>query len=280
MTITRPGLYPELTNEQYHADPVEGGSLSASGAKTILKAPAKFHYQRSHPVYKNEFDFGSVAHALALGDNTVSIDVLDFKDRRTAGYKAAEEAAREAGSVPILKKDYAVIEDMVTALHANQDAMDLLSIPGKPEQSAFWKDERTGIWRRARFDRLPSSDSPIFALVDYKTAASSDPDKFAKAAADFGYHMQAAWYCDAVRALDLHADPAFVFVVQEKEPPYIVTVIQLTEAATDLGSRQNAKAIDRYIECTTSGIWPGYVEGVTHIELPGYYMNTEEEKIT
>lgn len=278
-TITEPGVYCDLSNEDYHLDPVPGGSLSASGAKTILKAPARFRYEQQHPVYKNVFDFGSVAHALALGDDTVNIVRLDFPDRRTKDYKTAEAEARALGSVPILRKDYAVIEDMVIALQDNTDAMDLLTIPGKPEQSAFWQDERTGIWRRARFDRLPNSDAPVFVIVDYKTAASADPDDFARTVASYGYHMQAAWYCDAARALDLNPDPAFAFVVQEKDPPYIATVIQLVESATDLASQQNAKAIDRYIECKRTDTWPGYASGVTHIELPGYYAATEREKV-
>lgn len=277
IVVTEEGLYPDLSNAAYHLDPVPGGSLSASGAKTILKAPALFKYQQAHPVFKDEFDFGSVAHSLALGDDTVDVAVLDFDSRRTNAYKEAEAAARAKGAVPILKKDFQVVEDMVEQLHNHTQAMELLSIPGKPEQSAFWKDKRTGIWRRARFDRLPNSDSPIYALCDYKTSASADPDRFARYAAEFSYHMQAPWYCDAVRALDLHTNPAFVFIVQEKEPPYIVSVIQLAHTATDLGSRMNDRAIDRFIHCRNTGIWPGYSEGVVHVDIPQYaYYQAEE----
>lgn len=275
--VKEEGLYPDLTNEAYHQDPVPEGSLSSSGAKTILKAPARFIYEQTHPVYRKEFDLGSAVHAVALGDDTVNIAVLDFDDRRTKAYKEAEAEARAKGQVPLLRKQYQVVEDMVASLRDHEQAMELLSVPGKAEQSAFWKDKRTGIWRRARFDRLPNSDSPIFPLVDLKTAASADPDRFARAAFDFGYHMQAPWYCDAVRALDLHTNPAFVFIVIEVEPPYIVSVIQLAHTATDLGSRMNDRAIDRFIHCRNTGIWPGYSEDVVHVDIPQYaYYQAEE----
>jgi hypothetical protein len=44
--ITKPGIYPGVPDEVYHADPVEGGSLSSTGARKILDCPAKFKWER------------------------------------------------------------------------------------------------------------------------------------------------------------------------------------------------------------------------------------------
>ena len=49
MTITEPGVY-EMPAEEYHADPVEGGSLSSTGARRLLEmAPARWRYEQAHP---------------------------------------------------------------------------------------------------------------------------------------------------------------------------------------------------------------------------------------
>ena len=51
------GLVHGMPEDEYHAHPT---SLSVSGAKTLLKSPARFQWERQNPVYKDVFDFGSV----------------------------------------------------------------------------------------------------------------------------------------------------------------------------------------------------------------------------
>ena len=46
MIIDQPGIY-DIPEDQYHRDPVPGGSLSASGAKKLLAdgGPARYRHQ-------------------------------------------------------------------------------------------------------------------------------------------------------------------------------------------------------------------------------------------
>ncbi len=277
MKVTKPGVYDSIPNDEYHADPVPNGSLSVSGAKTLLDAPSRFQWERTHPVYSDRFDLGSVAHALVLGDDTVDLVEVDADSWSTKAAKAEREAARERGAIALLAKDMRRVEDMADTLTRNEQATELLTLPGKSEQSAFWIDERTGIWRRARFDRLPDGDP--FIIADYKTAASARPASFAKASADYGYHQQAAWYSECAVALGLTEVPSFVFVVQEKDPPYISQVYQLDDYAIDLGHRLNARALDIYAECVRTDTWPDYAPGVTTLTLPTYATRAAEERI-
>ena len=65
--IVDPGVYT-LPADEYHADPVKGGSLSSSGARKILECPARFRWERDHPpVPTDAFNFGHAAHKLVLG---------------------------------------------------------------------------------------------------------------------------------------------------------------------------------------------------------------------
>ena len=103
------------------------------------------------------------------------------------------------------------------------------------------------------------------------------PAAFGRAAAAYGYHMQAAWYLDLWR--DLGADvEAFAFIVQEKTPPYLVEVVELDEDALDLGRRRNARALEIYRDCRASGVWPGYSgrdDQSTTVDLPPWAYRDE-----
>lgn len=274
------GLH-DLTNDAYHADPVPDGSLSVSGAKKLLPpwCPAIYRWERDHPVHKDVYDFGSAAHKLVLDDPDAQVIVVNAPDWRTKAAREQRDAARAVGNIPILAGDAYHVQAMAEQIRAHPVAAALLSGPGRAEQSAFWPDARTGIWRRARFDWLPDAGDGRLLLVDYKTAASANPYKFAKAVADYGYHMQADWYLQCATALDLGPDPAFLFIVQEKAAPYVVSVVQLDEDALRIGAELNARALDVYAECVYADVWPGYSTGIDVVSLPGYYQHQHEETL-
>lgn len=266
LSITSAGVYPYLPAEVYHADPVPGGSLSASGAKLLLppSCPALYRYDRDHPAEtRRVFEVGNAAHALVLGTGPELVDVGP-DDWRTKEQKALVADVRERGAVPLKTPDYHQLHAMAAALRAHPLAADLLSLPGTVEASIFWQDT---IWRRARLDKLPDQPATGRAyIVDYKTCRCAAPDGLDKVIADYGYHCSGAWYIDAARSLGL--DPAFVLIFQEKTPPYLVTVAEPNAAALSIGRRLNRWAIDTYAECVETGVWSGYADDVQYIALP------------
>lgn len=243
------GLYDDIPEGEYHSD---RNSLSVSGAKVLLKAPALFKWQQDHPVHRDVFDFGSAAHALVLGAGMESIYVTPAEEFRTKEAKAEKAEAQRVGLSIVTPSDWLKVCDMADALSSHRLATHLLS-EGKPEVSAYALDEPTGVIRRGRFDWLGST-----ILTDYKTALTSEPTAFVKAAVNFGYHMQAAWYTDLARDLG-HPAEAFAFIVQEKEAPYLVTVIELPTELVAIGRARNRRALERFRDCTESGLWPGYI---------------------
>jgi hypothetical protein len=279
LIIDTPGVYDGIPDVSYHSDPVPGGSLSASGAKLLLppNCPARFKYNLEHPpVPKEEFSFGHAAHKLVLGAGP-EFSIVDADDWRTKAAKEKRDEAHSTGAVPLLRSDYDHVQAMATAILAHPLASRLFDPEsGKPEQSAFWVDERTGVWRRARFDWLPNPTSGRMIISDYKTTPHADLDSIQRSVHNFGYAQQAAWYLDAAVALGLHPDPAFVFVFQERVPPYIVTLVQLDEVALSIGRDLNAQAIDLYRRCTSTGEWPGYSDDIPTISLPQWYVNRHE----
>jgi hypothetical protein len=256
-----PGIYDAMTEEEYHSDPVPGGSLSASGCKTLLKSPAKFNHQRQpgNSVHKDVFDFGSAAHTLVLGVGA-EIEWLAFDDYKTKAARTAKLEARGAGRTPMLIKDQPQLIAMADAIREHPAAAALLNpAHGKAEQSLFWSAD--GIQKRARLDWLPDQvGAPRFAISDYKTTPEdgAGPLAFARTAVDFSYHQQAAFYLEGVRVLLGIPDPVFWFIVQEKAAPYLVNVIELPADAMLEGQQRNDRAVALFKECTEADHWPGY----------------------
>jgi len=275
VTITEPpaiqgeGLYDDIPEDAYHAN----HALSASGAKKLLppSCPARYKWERDHgQPPKAAFDLGRAAHAAVLGVGA-PVTIIEADNWLTKAAKAERDAAYADGRTPILAKDAALLDDMVAALRAHPIAAALLEPgTGAPEQSAFWEDPRHGIWRRARFDWLPASDGGRMILPDYKTTASAEPGAFTRSTFNFGYPLQAAFYMDAVRALGLAEDVAFVFIAQEIAPPHLVTVFELDGDSLRIGREQTDRACAVFAECLATDEWPGYSTDVELISPPAW----------
>jgi hypothetical protein len=258
--ITEPGVY-DITDAEYHADPIEGGSLSSSELKKLADCPARYRqYKDAPPVYKKAFSFGHAAHAKMLGRGTHGVTVKGFTDWKKKAAQQARAEILEAGGAPMLEHDWDNINGMYDALQAHPVARGLLNgETGKAEQSAFF-DIGDGMTGRARFDWLPDVDGDRLVIPDYKTTGRTcDTRSFVRQALDFGYHQQDAWYSDAAAAVLDVAEVSFVFIVQETSAPYLVNVVQLSNELKLIGAERNTQAVRTYRECTASGEWPGYI---------------------
>ncbi len=278
--ITEPGVY-DLPDDVYHADPVPGGSLSASGAKKLLppSCPAIFHYERSNPPKpKPEFDLGHAAHhrALGTGPDLVHIKAADW---RTRAAREARDAAHAAGKVPLLTADLQRVNAMTEALRQHPLAGRLLDPwRGRPEQSLFWQDTASGVQCRARLDWLDDeTPGQRRKIGDYKTAVAVDDDTISRVVHSYRYHLSAATYLEAVRALGLDDDPQFLFIFQMKEPPFLVNVVQLDPEAERVGRELWRRALDIYARCEAEGRWPSFNDGIAEISLPPWATRAHDQ---
>lgn len=275
MGITEPGVY-DIPDYLYHQDPVEGGSLSSTGARRLLppSCPAKFKWLIDHPEHKDIFDFGKAAHHAVLGVGP-EIVVLDHDSWRTNAAKSDRDAARAAGLVPLLAEDADVVSEMAAAIRRHPKAGRLFQ-PGRgaAEQTLVWRSGE--IMRRARLDWL---QGPL--IVDYKTTDRADDAACIRSMFTFGYHQQGDFYVDGATELGLIPDGGrarFLLVFQEKTAPYLVNVIEPDREALLWGGVLNDKANHVYRRCVESGEWPGYDRSdfITLAALPPYAITGYE----
>lgn len=251
-------------------------AVSSSTLRQMLKAPAIARHEHDNPTPPTAaMDFGTVVHTLVLGRGERIVEVV-ADDWRTSAAKAAKAAAHAAGKAPILSKDLDRARAAAAAVHEHPIAGGLLAPgTGTAEAVVLWTDERTGVPCRAMVDWWPIDGPGRPMLVDVKTSDDSDPRAFSRTAERFGYHIQDRHYAAGARAVGLD-DPAFLFVVVRKEPPHLVSVVQLDAAAQDVGDRLRDAALDRWVRCTETGVWPGYPGRVHLVGLPRFARDVDD----
>jgi PDDEXK-like domain of unknown function (DUF3799) len=274
LQVSKPGIYDSMPQAIYHADPVPGGSLTRSGAKLLLppSCPAKYDFALKHPASRKDtlaFDLGHAAHHMVLGIGPELVDV-GGDDLRVTATKLRHDEARARGATPLRSRDFDRVMAMAAALRAHPEAAALLDPrKGRPEQAIVWTEtvqwkgadeqmHETEIWRRCMIDWLP--DAPAYGRLivpDYKTADSADQQTWAHGAGKYAYHMQAAWIIEGLQRL-LGIEVRIVFILQEKDPPYLPSIAQLSDADVQAGLERNWAALEVFAECRRTDLWPGY----------------------
>ncbi len=271
--ISAPGIY-ELSAEDYHRDPCPSPSLSSSIARTLLASSplhAWFEHPRLNPGHVREdeekFDLGTAAHAYLLQGES-GFAVIDAPDWRTKDARAARDAARAEGKLPILAHRWQDVLGMAEAAERQLAAYEETPRPfanGKAEETLVWQEG--DVWCRARLDWLHADHRTIDDLKT--TSASANPAVWSRALFGAGADIQAAFYSRGVRAL--FGQPAtFRFIVQENFAPYALSVIGLGPDALVLAEKKALSAIEQWRYCMAENRWPGYPMRTCWAELPSW----------
>lgn len=259
-----PGIYEGISNADYHKDE----ALGSTSLKTLAtRTPAHWKWESEHPVHKDVYDVGTVAHSLILEGDTSGVVIVDAADWRTKAAKEAKDEARATGKIALLEKEWTPIQAMHASVMSHPRARELFT-GHKAEHSVFWEEDGLGLKCR------PDAWKPGM-LIDLKTARSANPNDFGKTAHEFGYHQSAAHYIDGVKAAT-GEDLPFHFVLVEKTAPYFVSVVELDVEAVNIGRQLNDRAKRIYRECADSGNWPGYPSGEL-VSLPMWAVYQAED---
>ncbi len=270
--ITAPGIYTDMTAAEYHGDCCPKPSFSQSLGKILLdQSPA--HARLAHPKlappivdedeepekYVAATAIGNAAHAVLLGRGK-QIAVGDFDAWRSKDAQKFKTEALAAGKTPILPHHMARAFAMVDAARKQLTAMGLTSpfdaLNGDPEVVLAWKER--DLWARTMIDWLEHDHRLV---IDYKSSGlSCAPHAVEDRPSVMGWDMQAAMHERGLDALDpvSAGRRKHLYINQENEPPYALTVILISEADLTMGRKKLAMAMDIWARCMVSGTWPAY----------------------
>ena len=261
------GIYPDMTREQYDAL-VERENWSR--LKNMARSPA--HYR--HALLEPREDTPALRNGRA---NHVAV----FEPERFAGQVAVWEGGRRqskawdafceanAGKDILTKDEYEQLVGMQRAVRQHPVASRYLR-RGQSEVSILWTHKTESV------EGLPGLNMPCKSRLDYltpdcildlKTCRDASPMAFGRAAFNFEYHAQAAYYVDAVAAVTGKRLP-YIIVAAELAPPCVVQVYRLPEHVIAAGRDHYRSLLYRLAECRREDRWDGYASEEMELELP------------
>lgn len=245
-----------LSAAEYHADKTR---ISKHGLDLIHRAPALYDHERLGPPREQTpaMRMGELVHLAVLEPDLYKTGVgalPEGLDRRTKEGKTLY--AELSGQYRHLVTTSEATDILGMAEAARAVAGPLLA-GAVVEESIHW--QRAGVACKSRIDGRNGA-----TVFDLKT--TTDATAFEREAFRYRYHVQAAFYLDALRAC---GEPAqtFAFIVVEKAAPYLATVFWVDDDVIDSGRLEYLRDLHTYQKCLDNDYWPG-LEAEQHLSLP------------
>lgn len=265
-----------MTNAQYHGLP----AFSASLAKLIVQRSPLHAWTASRSLnpdyeeeHKDEYDLGTVCHALVLEGSEANLAVIEAPDWRTKAAKEAREAARAEGKTPILEKKMPQVRAIVKAARSCIDSSELADIfnGAQIEQPIQWKEG--SIACRCK----PDLFNPMFfdgTVLDLKTTQNAEPNAFIRQITGLAYDVQADFYLRGTKA------KRFIFLAVETEAPYATSLVALGPQMLEIAARKVDFALAIWAQCLKNDRWNGYSNQIHYAEPNPWdaarWLETEE----
>lgn len=238
--------------------------LRATAIKDLLVCPATYKYNLDNPSEPTEAQkFGTWAHTHLLCGPGEIMSLPENYDGRTKEGKAAMRLAKDSypDAVIVKHKDYIALHDMRAAV-LSSDTGKLFLYGGVAESEQYWVED--GLEMKCKPDYLRDN-----VIIDYKTCTDASPEGFARDAAKYKYHVQAAWYTRGMKHLTGHTH-RFIFLAQEKTPPYLHAWYEAQTEALINGNQLCNKAIEILKSCNKTNSYPGYTDDIQPLILPAW----------
>jgi hypothetical protein len=199
-----------------------------------------------------EMRLGTAFHARLLEPKDFAARMIVREDIGPSAEVTMAKAEAENPDAIILAKGWTeTIEAMVSAVKGHPDANAIIfGLEGTHrELTIFWSETVHGakVRCKARLDFISPDRN---AVLDVKSAASADPQKWVRYASDAGYHIQGSWYCRAAAVARLASSPNPWWLAIEKKPPYRVELFAPnpddTPSVLDQGWAMACLAMHRY----------------------------------
>lgn len=284
VTLPPPGLYPNVSFEEYLAWP----AISHSSLRVALRSMA--HYRTRMPMDETRpLRLGSLVHAGKFEPLTIPLRFVVMPDyqrvvktangglpkcpRATAEYKRLVGQFTQANSAKsiVSQSDYDLMLGMVDALARHARASYFLT-GGDHEVSVIAQDPVTGLPCKARLDHVRLS-RPGGVVGELKTM--SDAGRCETLIAQHSVHRQLAFYGDLLVWLGVvdRIDEHGLVIIESTGPHFGIKAAPLGEQAIDAGRTEYRRLLNQIALCHESDTWPSY-ESPQEWNLPAWAVNS------
>jgi hypothetical protein len=268
----------DITFDQYRAKE----AVNFSSLKILAKSPRKYRYYLDNGIEPTDaMRLGRGTHTAILEPQRFLLEYALWPEKQKDG-KAnvrrgkkwdAFQAVNEDKTI-LTEKQYMLALEMAKAVRAEPTAKPFIDCKGEEEVSFTWA-HRLGFTCKCRVDWVTDA-----AIVDMKSSQDATPRGFGRQCANYGYHMQAAFYQDAVRAVTGKTLPV-VFIAVEKCAPFEVVCYETPLYVLQAGRLEYEELLVKLKECHERNEWPGINGGrVLELEPPAWGLGGDDDLIT
>jgi hypothetical protein len=230
-------LINKLKSDSFYYSDYEFVTNSQLGL--IKKDVRTYKMMRDNPDLREEtlpMIFGRAYHIAMLEPNDFNkkVKVCYGSTRATKVFKEFKKENKDCSTI-ILEKEYDKIMAMQDKLFQYSEIKSLLSLDGEREIANAWQDDDIGVYCKAKADYKNKN-----VLIDLKTTMDSSIQSFGVSCRKYGYDRQASFYLDGFNC------NIFIFIVQEKEPPYNVSVFTAGKDFIEQGRDEYKYLLDVY----------------------------------
>ena len=273
-------VFLDVPNEEYH----KMDRLGHSDLLRLSKSPMAYRHSKDNPVDPNikALVLGSAFHTAVLEPDDFDKNYhiippdIDGKGPRTSHYKDEMERMRweRPNRKWLSEQDFGLVLRLAESALAHPVLKEGLSRPHKVEGTAYFNLHRARC--KCRPDLVVHRRGRTVDVIDLKSCLDASPEGFAKAAANWGYDVQAEFYTRGLLKHEIKVNK-FLFVAVEKTPPFLCGVHEI-HPDDFYGARKIIReSCAMYKDCHERDVWPGYGEGVHRLRLPAW--RTEHKKL-
>jgi PDDEXK-like domain of unknown function (DUF3799) len=255
-----------LSNYDYHALDKYWSSTQLKYLVSTSPRHFKSKYIDKNPEMKKaqtlDQALGSAVHSMVLTPDEFGAEFIvlreDLNLRTKADREERDQMIADNPHKMLIKSDMlAEAQRMTTSVRESAQCMAPL-VGAEVEVSLFWKCAYSGLSLRAKLDGYNKKTD---TLIELKTAASADPDEFARQCDNLNYDLSLAHYRQGISAIwpvALTAEPRNVFLVVESDQPYVSERYFADPALVSVGHQKWLEAVDKLSDGLKTGVWRGY----------------------
>lgn len=251
MEIVKPSIVeakPVIDMEFLKKRPLSYSSLSA-----FKKSPAHYITYLTKPWETTPaLTMGSLIDCMVLTpEDTENRFVIQPKiDRRSNAGKEEYEKFILANQFKqfISEEDWDKAEKIRDEIYKNAASTAILQRFNQTQKSFNWEDKETGLPMIAKLDLVGDED-----IGDLKSTINGHPDEFGKSCFNYGYHLQAAIYLEAMALRGKY--PTYWMVAVEKVEPYAIGVYKVSNDFIKQGKEDFHKLLQSFAFCMKENLW-------------------------
>jgi len=262
----------------YREDPCKHPSLNQSIAK-VLATKTELHAWQEHPRFGNtkrastdSMDDGTITDQMLLGGDS-KVVVVDAENYTTKLARAARDAAKAAGKIPVIAKKMPALQERADRMRARLELAGIDFSRGMTQVPMYWveyADDWTPVQCRGLLDSLEG-----LRIRDLKQTTSLAGRDIGRTIERLGYDIQCAAYRSGLERCvqDAFGRVTFEWVFVEDSMPHCVRLVRPAGSMLELGRARWRYAINTWARCINSGMWPGYEEQeVLYVEASAWAL--------